>query len=272
MAAGLLAGLVNGFLTTVARLPAFVATLGMFYAARGIAAWLSAGRQLSNFPPEFTLIGRKFNDNLTAWGIKLEPNTLLWDIASAMSTQTLILAILAVGAAIVLGWTGFGYRIYATGGNIRASEYAGINTNRVRFWAMMFSAFCASLAGVIYAAYLRSYNPSAGQLRELDAIAAVIIGGASVAGGFGTILGALAGAAVITLIRAVLTLPVDPTGGARTLLPPQMVGLCIGLVLIIAVLADIWLRQNGLGARLVASVFGTKRPARMRPPMAAAGE
>jgi ribose transport system permease protein len=77
---------------------------------------------------------------------------------------------------------------------------------------------------------------------------------------------------VITLIRAVLTLPVDPAGGARTLLPPQMVGLCIGLVLIIAVLADIWLRQNGFGARLAARLFGTRQATTMRPPMAAARE
>ncbi len=264
MGAGLLAGAINGFLTTVARLPAFVATLGMFYAARGVAAWLSAGRQLSGLPEDYTRLGRKFIENLQAWGIAPPRDSLLWNIASAMSTQTLILGILAVIAAIVLGWTGFGYRIYATGGNRRAAEYAGISTMRVRFTAMLFSAFCASLAGIIYAAYLRSYNPSAGLLRELDAIAAVIIGGASIAGGYGTILGALAGAAVITLIRAVLTLPVDPAGGAQTLLPPQMVGLCIGLVLIIAVLADIWLRQTGVGARLAARLFGRRRPAAPR--------
>ena len=94
-----------------------------------------------------------------------------------------------------------GYRVMATGGNRRAAEYAGIDTDRVRFWSLVFCAACASLAGLIYIAYYRSFNPPAGQLRELDVIAAVIIGGASIFGGYGSILGALAGAAVITLLR-----------------------------------------------------------------------
>ena len=96
--------------------------------------------------------------------------------------------------------------IYATGGNRRAADYAGINTRRVRFISLMFSALCATMAGIIYIAFFRSFNPTAGQFRELDAIAAVIIGGGSIFGGYGTIIGSLAGAAVITLIRALLQL------------------------------------------------------------------
>src|SRR3546814_6929652 len=95
-AAGTFAGVVNGFLTTKARLPAFVATLGMFYVARGLAAWMVAGRQLSQFPESFGLIGRKLIEPLRALGIEPAPDTLLFDVASALSTQTLLLAAVAV--------------------------------------------------------------------------------------------------------------------------------------------------------------------------------
>ena len=78
----------------------------------------------------------------------------------------------------------------------------------------MFSAPCATLAGIIYVAFFRSFNPTAGQFRELDAIAAVIIGGGSIFGGYGTVIGSLAGAAVITLIQALLQLNVITAGGS----------------------------------------------------------
>ncbi len=242
---GTLAGVCNGLLSTKARLPAFVATLGMFYMARGLAAWFVAGRQLSQFPDSFTLVGRKFVEVLAYAGIQLEPG-LLRDIASALSTQTMILAVLALVAGLVLAKTVWGYRVLATGGNRRAADYAGIDTDAVRFWSLLFSAMCASLAGIIYIAYFRSFNPSAGQLRELDVIASVIIGGGSIFGGYGTVLGSLAGAAVITLIRALLSLQVILADGSSIIMPQHWVNVFIGLILILAVLSDIWLRQESL--------------------------
>ena len=136
--------------------------------------------------------------------------------------------------------------VFATGGNRRAADYAGIDTGKVRFWSLVFSAACASLAGLIYIAYFRSFNPSAGQLRELDVIAAVIIGGASIFGGYGSIIGALAGAAVITLLRALLSLQIILADGTSLIMPQHWVNVFIGLILIVAVLGDIWLRQEGL--------------------------
>ena len=118
------------------------------------------------------------------------------------------MVLVSIVAGIVLGFMPFGQKLYATGGNIRAAAYAGINTNRVRFIALVFCALCAAMAGLINIAYFRSFNPVAGQFRELDGIAAVIIGGGSIFGGYGTIIGALAGAAVITLVRALLQLNV----------------------------------------------------------------
>jgi len=154
----------------------------------------------------------------------------------------------AVLAAIVLGHMPYGQKCYAIGGNERAAAYSGINTARVRFTAFVFSALCAAAAGVIYVAYYRSFNPSAGQLRELDAIASVIIGGGSIFGGYGTIAGSLAGAAVITLIRSLLSLQIIWSDGTSFVLPQHWMNVFIGLILLFAVVGDIWLRQNNIFA------------------------
>ena len=116
----------------------------------------------------------------------------------------------------------------------------------MRFISLAFSGVCAAMAGVINVAYFRSFNPVAGQFRELDAIAAVIIGGGSIFGGYGTIIGALAGAAVITLIRALLQLKIITGPGGSFVMPQHWVNVFIGLILIAAVLIDIWLRQQGI--------------------------
>jgi ribose transport system permease protein len=233
----------------------------MFYVARGLAAWLVAGRQLSQFPESYNLIGRKLIEVLRHFGQAPEPGTLWFQIASALSTQSLILMVLAALAAVVLARTPIGYMVIATGGNRRAAEYAGINTDRVRFLSLVFCAMCASLAGCIYIAYFRSFNPTAGQLRELDVIAAVIIGGGSIFGGYGSILGSLAGAAVIALIRALLSLQIILPDGRSIIMPQHWVNVFIGLILIIAVLGDIWLRQERILGRALAALGIRRRPA-----------
>lgn len=246
--AGTLAGVMNGLLATKARLPAFVATLGMFYIARGLGSWLTAGHQLSGFPESFNLLGRKLIEALTYFGVAPAAGGWFHRLASAVSVQTLIVLAIAVAAGLVLARTRFGYAVMATGGNRRAAGYAGIDTDRVRLISLVFSAMCAALAGLIYIAFLRSFNPSAGQLRELDAIAAVIIGGGSIFGGYGSVLGALAGAAAITLIRALLSLQLFLPDGRSLVMPQHWVNVFIGAILIAAVLTDIWLRQeNALG-------------------------
>ena len=249
--AGAAAGIVNAFLTVNLRLPAFVATLGMFYMARGIGAWLVAGRQLSGFPEDFNLLGRKLIEALRYFGVAPEPGTLPFAIAAALSVQTIFMVVVAVLAGIFLGYTVWGQQVYATGGNVRAAQYAGINTDRVRFLSLVFSALCATCAGIIYIAFFRSFAPQAGQLRELDAIAAVIIGGGSIFGGHGTVLGSLAGAAVIALMRALLSLQIITSDGRSLVMPQHWVNVFIGLILILAVLGDIWARRlNFRGALL----------------------
>ncbi|WP_159589716.1 ABC transporter permease [Chelativorans xinjiangense] len=250
LSAGALAGCINALMTVRFGLPAFVATLAMFYMARGIGAWIVAGRQLSGFPEVFNLIGRKLIEALRHFGLTPAPDSLLFTLSAALSVQTLFVACLAVAAGIVLGYTPIGQKVLATGGNRRAADYAGINTARVRFTSLVFSGLCAAMAGVIYIAFFRSFNPAAGQLRELDAIAAVIIGGGSIFGGYGSVLGSLAGAAVIALIRALLSLQIITAEGRSFVMPQHWVNVFVGLILIIAVLSDIWLRQQDLFGRL----------------------
>jgi ribose transport system permease protein len=242
--AGMCAGLVNAIVTVGFKLPAFIVTLGMFYIARGLAAWFVAGQQLTGWPEGYNLLGRKVNDILLYYRISL-PDGLLRTVAQVVSVQTVWMLAVALLAGIVLAYTPFGQKVYATGGNVRAAAYAGINTNRVRFVAFMLAALCATMAGIINVAYFRSFNPVAGQFRELDAIASVIIGGGSIFGGHGTIIGALAGAAVITLVRSLLQLNVQGFS-----MPQHWINVFIGGILIVAVLIDIWVRQANIFGRL----------------------
>ncbi|UXN58447.1 ABC transporter permease [Phyllobacterium zundukense] len=242
--AGMAAGLVNAVMTVGFKLPAFIATLGMYYIARGLAAWFVAGQQLTGWPEGYNLFGRKLNDILLHFRFSLAPG-ILRTVAEVVSVQTIWMFLVALIAGIVLAYMPFGQKVCATGGNIRAAAYAGINTNRVRFISLMLAALCASMAGIINVAYFRSFNPVAGQYRELDAIASVIIGGGSIFGGYGTVIGALAGAAAITLVRALLQLNVQGFS-----MPQHWINVFIGVILIVAVLIDIWVRQANIFGRL----------------------
>lgn len=256
--AGTAAGLVNALITVGLGLPAFIATLGMFYIARGVAAWIVAGQQLTGWAEPFNLIGRKVGDIFAFFELSLPPG-LLGAIMEVVSVQTILMALMAIVAGITLSYTVFGQQVYATGGNQRAAEYSGINTKRVRIYALVMSGFCAAVAGVINIAYFRSFNPVAGQFRELDAIASVIIGGGSIFGGFGTIIGALAGAAVITLVRALLQLNIITGDGQSFSLPQHWVNAFIGSILILAVLIDIWVRQAGILGQLRDVLFRSRK-------------
>jgi ribose transport system permease protein len=258
MLAGTLAGALNALVTVGFGLPAFIATLGMFYTARGLAAWLVAGQQLTGWSESFNLFGRKVGDILSYFHLPLPPGVLR-AVTDVVSVQTVWLLVVAALAGIALGYTTFGQKVYATGGNRRAADYAGIDTRRVRVIALMLSAWCASMAGIINVAFFRSFNPVAGQFRELDAIASVIIGGGSIFGGYGTIIGSLAGAAVITLVRALLQLNIITASGRSIVLPQHWVNAFIGVILIVAVLIDIWIRQANILGRLRAALSRRER-------------
>lgn len=260
---GLLAGAVNALIAVGLGLPAFIATLGMFYIARGVAAWIVAGQQLTGWTESFNLVGRKIDDILAYLDLP-QPGGWLHAVADAVSIQTVIMVVIAIVGGVVLAYTPFGQNVYATGGNRRAADYAGISSRRVRTIALIVSALCAAAAGVINVAYYRSFNPVAGQFRELDAIASVIIGGGSLFGGYGTIIGSLAGAGVITLMRALLQLNIVTRSGESFVLPQHWVNVFVGGILISAVLIDIWIRE--------ADVLGRFRRRRSRASRGAARE
>ncbi len=261
---GLLAGAVNALVTVGFGLPAFIATLGMFYIARGVASWIQAGQQLTGWTEDFNLIGRKVGDILAYLDLP-DPPGVLGDIARVISVQTIWLVIIAAIAGVVLGYMDFGQKVYATGGNRRAADYAGINTNSVRIKALLLSAACAAMAGVINIAFFRSFNPIAGQFRELDAIASVIIGGGSIYGGYGTIIGSLAGAGVITLVRALLQLNIITDSGASIVLPQHWVNVFIGGILVVAVLIDIWVRQANIVGQWLEALRRRRRKRQEQP-------
>jgi ribose transport system permease protein len=260
MVAGMLAGAMNALVTVGLGLPSFIATLGMYYIARGLAAWLVAGQQLTGWTEDYNLIGRKIGDIIRHLGLSPPPG-FIRAVTDVVSVQTLWLGVIAILAGIVLGYMTYGQQVYATGGNRRAADYAGIRTGSVRVRALMLSAVCATMAGLINVAFFRSFNPVAGQFRELDAIASVIIGGGSIFGGYGTIIGSLAGAAVITLVRALLQLNIITSTGQSIVLPQHWVNVFIGVILIVAVLVDIWVRQADIFARVRDAIF-QPRPSR----------
>lgn len=179
-------GLVNGWLVTKVNIPSFVATLGVLGIVSGGALVLSDGQTIYGFPEAYQWIGQ---------------GSLL-----GIRAPMLICLALLVVMHFVLRYTTVGIGFYAVGGNDKAAGLVGISVSRVKVIAFMISGGCAGLAGVINSARLDSANPTLGTLDLLDAIAAVVIGGASLMGGKGTILGTAAGVLLIVTIRNGLTL------------------------------------------------------------------
>jgi ribose/xylose/arabinose/galactoside ABC-type transport system permease subunit len=182
IAVGGVCGLINGLLITQLRLPPFVVTLGMLSVARGSAIWL-AERTLLAFP------------------VGARPE---WVEALALSRLTnpgfVSLVGLAVLVAVVLWATRFGRHLYAVGSNEATARLCGVNVSGTKVLAYTLAGLLAGWAGVLLFAHGDSGNPSAGEGLELTVIAAVVIGGASLNGGKGTVAGALMGVLVLGLL------------------------------------------------------------------------
>jgi ribose transport system permease protein len=186
IAAGLLTGAVvgavNGGLVTIANIPSFIVTLGMMGVAHGGAQWITASA------PEPIL---NSTYNTLFGGGQLGPFTIL----------VLWTAVIVAIGALVLNKTAFGRRVLATGGNRVAAEFSGINTRKVKFAVLLICGLTAALAGMLYAGRLQTGRYQWGEGDELSAIAAVILGGANLNGGKGSVIGALFGSLVIGLIN-----------------------------------------------------------------------
>ncbi|MBB3934261.1 ABC transporter permease [Aureimonas phyllosphaerae] len=181
---GALVGLTNGILIAFFKVPAFVATLGLLYVARGIALLMTNGLTYNNLGGRPELGNTGFD-----W---LGFNRVL-----NVPIGVLILAAVAILASVLLNRTAFGRWVYSTGGNQRAAELSGVPVKRVTILVYVLSGICAAIAGLVLSSQLTSAGPTAGTTYELTAIAAVVIGGAALTGGRGNIRGTMLGAFVI---------------------------------------------------------------------------
>ena len=180
-------GLINGLLITKLDVAPFIATLGTLYIARGAALLISDGRTFPN------LVGNPALDNM---GFPLLGAGKLFGIPLTIYAMI----VFALIAAYVASRTSFGRQIYAVGGNERAAALSGVRVDRVKIAAYMISGFCAAFGGLIIASELVASHPAAGETFELNAIAAAVLGGTSLAGGRGTIWGTVVGAFVIGVL------------------------------------------------------------------------
>lgn len=193
LVAGALLGAVNGSLVTRFRVAPFIATLGMLYVARGLAMLMSGGATFPNLGGQVALHNTGF-----PWlgaGLMLGVPIPIW-----------LMAGLAATGAFAATRTPFGRQVYAIGGNERAALLAGVRVRRVTLGVYVISGFCAALVGLIIAAQLGASHPASGETFELNAIAAVVLGGTSLMGGRGTIGGTLVGAFVIGILADGLVL------------------------------------------------------------------
>ena len=182
LAVGLVVGSVNGALVSLLGIPSFLVTLGMLGIAVGVAQWITASA------PQ-PILNDTFNMLFGSGNFGPVPGLVVWS------------AIFVAIGAVVLNRTRFGRQVLATGGNRNAAEFTGINTKRIKFQVLLVSGVAASVAGMLYAGRLQSGRFQWGAGDELSAIAAVILGGTSLFGGFGSIVGTLFGALLIGLIN-----------------------------------------------------------------------
>lgn len=187
IACGALIGIINGVVITKFNVAPFIATLGMMYIARGFAMLRSNGATFSNITGKEGL----GNTGFEVFGRNV----------AGIPVGAIILVIIAVISAIVLKKTPFGWHILSIGGNEKAAKLSGVKVNKVKILVYMFSGACAAIVGVITASQLVAAHPASGETWEMNAIAATVLGGTSMAGGVGTIGGTIIGAFVIGVIN-----------------------------------------------------------------------
>ena len=187
LAVGTLVGAINGWFITRLKVTPFIMTLGMLYMARGAAQLVSGGATYGD-------LGGQAELNNTGF--------LLLGTARILSVPVSIwlMIILTLVAVYICRKTVFGRQVYAIGGNERAAELSGVRVNRVKLGTYAISGFCAALAGLIIASRLGAANPAIATSYELNAIAVVVLGGASLFGGVGTIGGTIIGAFVLGVL------------------------------------------------------------------------
>jgi ribose transport system permease protein len=216
VAVGALAGLVNGLGITIAKLPPFIATLAMLSIGRGLANVITDGQQIVGYPEWFT------------------------NLSSQRYFGFLTITALLLVFLLVAGWAFLRYRpggraLYAIGGSAEVARLAGIRVKRATAAVYAVTGLLAGLAGVVLATRLDSSQPSAAVGIELDTIAAVVIGGASLSGGVGRIPGTVVGVLIIGVLRNGLNL---------LSVSPFVQQIVIGVVIALAVMVDVLRRRE----------------------------
>ncbi len=212
---GVLVGAINGTLVVKTGVPPFIITLGMMGLARGFALVITKGSTVSGLPESYLKLGQGY------WGLVPYP--------------VIIMLVLAVIVHIVLSRTTFGRRIYFIGSNEDAARLSGINVNRIKILVFTICSTLAAIEAVIETARMSTAQPASGTGYELTAIGAVIIGGASMLGGEGTVLGTILGATLLGLI----------TNGLILLgVSAYWQQVFSGAIIILAVALDTWRRRR----------------------------
>jgi len=225
---GALSGFVSGLLIAKLKIPPFIATLGMMMLLKGLSLVISGTKPIYfNDTPGFTAISQ---------------DSLIGDIVPSLPipNAVLILFLVAVAASIVLNRTILGRYTFALGSNEEAVRLSGVNTDFWKIVVYTVSGGICGIAGLLIASRLNSAQPALGQGYELDAIAAVVIGGTSLSGGTGTIVGTIIGAFIMSVL----------TNGLRILsVAQEWQTVVTGVIIILAVYADILRRRSGSKAR-----------------------
>ncbi|WP_084697099.1 ABC transporter permease [Glaciibacter superstes] len=216
VAVGGLAGAVNGLGVTLAKLPPFIATLAMMSIARGLANLITDGQQITGYPEWFYLLSSE-------------------RYLGFLSITTIGLVLLYVIGWAVLKYRAGGRAVYAVGGSPEVARLAGIRVKSVTMWVYVFAGAVAGLAAIVMASRLDSSQPSAGTGIELNVIAAVVIGGASLVGGVGRVTGTIVGVLIIGVLNNGLNL----LG-----VSPFLQQITIGVVIAVAVSMDVLRRRQ----------------------------
>jgi putative xylitol transport system permease protein len=186
LAVGAAIGAINGLLVARLSIPPFVATLGMLSAARGLTYIYNDGMPVTDLPDGYLTIGT--------------------GAIAGIPVPIIVFALVVVLFWFVLRYTTYGRYVYAVGGNVKSAKTSGISTGKIIFSVYVIGGLLAGLAGIILAARTTSALPQAGMSYELDAIAAVVIGGTSLSGGTGSLGGTVVGALLIGVINNGLNL------------------------------------------------------------------
>lgn len=211
MVAGTLAGFANGFLITTMRIEAFIVTLGTMGIYRSLVTWLSDGGTLS-----------------LDFGMRSVIRPIYFDGILGISWPIIVFAIVAIIGELVMRRAAFGRHAAAVGSNDQVARYSSVNVVRVRMLTYVFLGILVGVATIMYVPRLGSASPSTGVLWELEAIAAVIIGGTMLKGGFGRVWGTVIGVLILSLIDNILNL----TDGVS----PYLNGAIQGVIIILAVI------------------------------------